>query len=127
MDANTFLTNFPEFAPLRQNNIGTVNYWVVIASKIVTIDKWGDLVDHGQCLYIAHNLAMNAANAAAGAKGKTPGQTSGVLSQKSVDRVSASYDTTAGNIEDGGHWNLTTYGKQYLQLARMIGAGAIQL
>lgn len=42
-------------------------------------------------------------------------------------KVQSANDTGAVALQDGGFFNLTTYGIQFLQLARMVGTGGIQL
>ena len=76
---------------------------------------------------MAHNLALAAGNQLAAMVGGAPGQIKGPVTSKSVDKVSVGYDSGAVALQDGGFFNLTTYGIQFLQLARMVGTGGIQL
>lgn len=85
------------------------------------------MTDQGIELCTAHHLVLAARDEATAAIGGTPGQVTGPQSSKAVDKVSASYDTGAATIDDAGMWNLTTYGVRYLTLARLMGAGGMQL
>lgn len=127
MDAAQFRTDFPEFADTTKYPDSAVNLWLSLGEKTLAPDRWCDYLDLGLELFIAHNLAIAAGNQLAASVGGAPGQVKGPLTSKSVDKVSAGYDTGAVALQDGGFFNLTTYGIQYLQLARMVGTGGIQL
>lgn len=127
MDATQFRTDFPEFADTTAYPDATVNLWLGVAQTTLPADRWGALLDLGTELFIAHHLAIGAGNKKAAAAGGIPGAAGGVIASKSVDKVSVSYDTTAGTIEGGDFWNRTTYGIEFLRYARMMGAGGIQL
>lgn len=123
MDASTFRSDFPEFSDSTAYPDAQVSYWLGIGSKMLRLDAWDELLGHGLELFTAHHLVLARQNAKAAAKGVVAGANSGPQSSKSVDRVSASYDTHSASIEGAGHWNLTTYGTQFIQLARMVGIG----
>ncbi|TJZ75585.1 DUF4054 domain-containing protein [Chitiniphilus eburneus] len=127
MDAQQFRTDFPEFANTSTYPTATVDFWLSLAEKMLPPDRWCDLWGHGLELFTAHHLALGAANQRAAAVGGIPGQVKGPATSKAVDKVSAGYDSGAVTLTDGGFWNLTTYGIEFLQLARMVGAGGIQL
>lgn len=103
-----------------------LDFWSGVAANLVSLDKWGALYTQGIYLFVAHNLVLQRRNINAAAGG-VPGAQTGMQSSKAVGRVSVGYDN--GNVaeQNGGQWNLTTYGLQYLQLARMIGVGGVQL
>ena len=124
--ASTFRTNFPEFANTTTFPDAMVNFWLGLAAKMHDPDRWGDSLDYGVCLFVAHNVALQSKNAKAAASGSVGGS-SGVLASKSVDKVSVSYDTGSATVAGGGAWNLTTYGVQWLQLAKLFGSGGMQL
>ncbi|KAF1069148.1 MAG: hypothetical protein GAK45_01169 [Pseudomonas citronellolis] len=127
MDAAKFRQDFSEFVDPDKYPDSVVNFWLSLASVTLPADRWCDYLDAGIELFTAHNLALAAGNQATAAVGGTPGQVKGPLTAKAVDKVSAGYDSGAATLEDGGFFNLTTYGIQFLQLARMIGSGGIQL
>ena len=127
MDAAQFRADFPEFADTTKYPDSAVNLWLSLGEKTLAPDRWCDYLDVGLELFTAHHLAIAAGNQLAEMVGDTGGQVKGPLNSKSVDKVSAGYNTGAVALQDGGFYNLTTYGIQFLQLARMVGTGGIQL
>lgn len=127
MDAAQFRADFPEFADATKYPDSAVNLWLSLGLKTLAPDRWCDYLDVGLELFIAHNITLAANNQLAEMVGGTAGQVKGPLTSKSVDKVSAGYDTGAVALDGGGFFNLTTYGIQFLQLARMVGTGGIQL
>lgn len=81
---------------------------------------------HAVGLYTAHFLAAYGSTAAGGS-GKESGSGMGVVSSKSVDGASISYDTGSTVEQGAGFWNSTPYGRELWQLMRVFGAGAVQL
>ena len=49
------------------------------------------------------------------------------VSSKSIGGVSVAYNTTLGEMERGGAYNLSVYGREFLALARLVGIGSVQL
>ena len=127
MDVAGFRAAFSEFGDVAAFPADRVSYWLGVAALRVDPAQWGDMAPHGVALLTAHHLALSARNASVAARGGLPGATSGVMTAKAVDKVSASYDAGAVTIEGGAHFNATTYGVQFLELAMMFGAGGFQL
>jgi len=125
--AASFRTDFPEFASTTTYPDATVNFLAGLSANLLDATRWGALLDYGTELFIAHNLVLSAQSVKSSAAGGVPGASSGLTSSKAVDKVSVSYDTASAAVDGAGNWNLTTYGTRYIQLARMIGAGGIQL
>ena len=99
---------------------------VALANRSMPRDRWGEFRDYGECLFVAHFLVLAArANRVADAGG-IPGQPSGVISSKGVGGASMSFDTQAGTLKDGGQWNTTSFGIQWLTFARLVGMGGLQ-
>lgn len=119
-------TQFPEITVSRFPD-AMVQVWLDVADKLVNGARWGDVADFGRHLFAAHHLVLAYGDQAAAARQKLPGQFSGILTSKSADGISASYDASSVTEENGGHWNLTKYGLQYLRLSRMMGIGPIQV
>lgn len=115
----TFRTNFPLFADAVKYPDAMITFWSTIAEAQVALDRWGDIRSQAVELFTAHHLII----AADGNIGKQ----TGIQSNKSVGDVSVGYDTQLSGELNAGHWNLTTYGKMFIRLARMYGAGCIQL
>ena len=119
----SFRSDFPEFATASD---GSVNFWLGVGALLILSCPWGALQDFGTELFIAHNLALEQIAQRAAANGGTPGLNFGVTSGKTVDKLSITYDAEAGVVKDAGHWNLTTYGTRFIQLADLAGAGGYQ-
>ncbi len=128
LDAVTFRELFPEFRDVAAYTDPMVELWLEIAGKLHDADRWGNLIDYGAGLFVAHNLALSAMDGRAAAAGGAPGQAaSGIVSSKSVDKVSVSYDTSGAAEAGMGAWNLTSYGTRYIRLVNLIGIGPIQV
>lgn len=126
MDVAQFRLDFPEFADDAVYTDHMVNFWAGIGVELIDLDRWGNLFTQGQSLFVAHNLVIQRRNMSGAASGGS-GMSFGVVSSKSVGSVSVSYDNSLVVMPNAGQWALTVYGLQYLQLARMIGVGGVQL
>lgn len=109
--------DFPAFADTDKFPDAQVNFWLSFALSMLPESRWAAMLDHGVELMTAHQLTLAARG----------GSTAAPQTSKSVDKVAVSYDTSAVTLDNGGHWNGTSYGIQFLQLARMVGAGGMQL
>lgn len=116
---------FAEFSNQTSYPSSQVQFWLTTATAQLDAGRWGALLDQGLYLFTAHNLSLQAKQIKTAAMGGVPGQASGPLSNKSVDKVSMAFDTNSAAEKDGGHWNMTLYGQQYLRLAKMVGAGPL--
>lgn len=123
----TFRASFPEFSDTTVYPDAMINFWLGLAQQMVRECIWKTAWVQGVSLYIAHELVLASQNQKAAAIGGSPGQSSGIANQKAVGSVNVSYDSQANSEKDAGFWNLTNYGKQFIRLARIFGAGAIQL
>jgi len=123
-----FRTNFPEFTDSTRYPDAQIQFYLTLGSKLLTDARWvtSDLLDYGLQLYVAHQVSLAAQRVASAAAGGQIG-VAGVTSGKAVDKVSVSYDTSAVLEKDAGHWNLTPYGLQFINLVRMAGSGGYQL
>lgn len=122
-----FRADYPEFASSSVYPNAQLQYWLTLAPLLMNSDRWGNLMDLGTAMFMAHHITLEARNQAAAKNGGIPGQSNGPISSKSVDKVSVSYDTGSSIEADAGHWNLTNYGTRFIRLLRMLGAGPIQL
>lgn len=137
--AASFRVDFPEFADIVAYPDAVIAYWLAFgALMMLNTDRWGNgstaaasppttPYDMGLELFAAHNLVLQRQAMKSAAKGGTPGVMTGAVSGKTVGPVTQNYDTNAGIVADAGHWNLTTYGVRFIQLAMMMGSGGIQL
>ena len=127
MDIPAFRSAFPEFSDTTVYPDEQITFWAGIAELQVRQCIWTTMWTKGVMLYVAHEITLAAQSAKAAAIGGTPGSQGGIANSKTVGSVSVGYDSTSTSEKDAGWWNLTTYGKQFIRLARIFGAGAIQL
>lgn len=125
--AGQFVENFPMFGDSTVYPAPTISFWLGVAYQLLQAPRWGTLLDQGAQLFAAHNLVLGMQQQAAANVGGVPGQATGVVSAKSVDGVSISYDVGAGTYPDAGFFNTSTFGTQFWFLVMMVGAGPVQL
>ena len=125
--AASFKTDFCEFSDISLYRDEDITFWLKYAGLLLNANRWGNILDLATELYVAHNLTIERQAKSAAANGAPPGLATGIISAKSVDSVSISYDTNSAMEQDAGHWNLTTYGQRYWRMMRMFGAGPIQI
>jgi len=124
---STFRADFPEFESTIKYPDSMLTFWGTLAENLILIDRWQDMKPFGVELFVAHQLVTASMNIKANEVDGLPGQFLGPANNKSVGEVSVGYDTNMSMELGAGHWNLTSYGKQFIRLARMFGAGAVQL
>lgn len=120
-------SDYPEFTSTVTYPNSAITYWLTVAYSMLNADRWGRQLDLGAAMFVAHNLVLEAKVQAEAKVGGIPGGQVGPINSKSVDKVSLGYDTAVGIVPDAGHWNLSIYGTRFIKLARMMGAGPIQL
>lgn len=120
-------TDFPEFADTVTFPDSTINYWLNVASMMLIPRRWQQMLTVGIELFAAHNIVLEAYASNTVAVGGLPGLSKGAIAGEAVDKGSVSYDTNSTLELDGGNWNLTVYGSRFLRMARMFGAGPIQI
>lgn len=125
--ATLFKVDFCEFDDIALYRDEDINFWIKYAGLLLNANRWGNLLDLGTELFVAHNLVLERQAKLASANGAPPGLATGIISAKSVDNVSISYDTNSAQEKDAGQWNLTTYGQRYWRMMRMFGAGPVQV
>ena len=107
---------------------GRQEAYLDLAAKLVDEGRWGDLYDMGLMLFTAHRLVLaKRAAVAAENTGVAGGGQLGIQTSKSVDGVSVSYDVSSVTMDKAGHYNASSYGLQFVQMARMVGAGPIHV
>lgn len=109
---------------------GRVTFYLGLATKQLSQERWDDMWQEGCFLHAAHHLTLEraAVKVADGTGGMDAAAGAVVATSKSVGGVSKS-ESRAGAAATGnvsaGHWNDTIYGKQYWQLAQLVGAGGL--
>lgn len=124
MDISRFKAILPEFSTTADAQI---EMFLTTGMGLLNADRWGDQLEYGLALFVGHHLAISNRDQIAAAAGGEPGQIKGVVTSKSVDKVAVSYDGTLGTYEGAGFWNQTNYGVRFFQLARLVGAGGVQI
>jgi hypothetical protein len=137
--AAIFRQAYPEFTDVAKYPDTMVDFWIGVAAVMLPAQTWGvgvvpvtlpltALYDIGALNYVAHQVTVEARAVAAVAAGGDPGQASkGPITGESVGGVSRSYDAAATLLESGGDWNRTIYGVRFLQIARMVGSGPVEI
>lgn len=127
MDTVQFRKDFPEFSDTAKFPNQQIEFWGGMGEKLISADRFGTLYREAVELFTAHNIVLSAPSRAAAATGGVPGGNAGAVASKAVGSVNVSYDTASSMEANAGHWNQTTYGRQYIHLVRLIGQGCYQL
>jgi hypothetical protein len=126
-DLTQFRTDFPEFADSTKYPDSLVTFWSGIGVARMNPRRWGSLYDQGLELFTAHSISIARADQDQAAMGNTPGNSSGVIASQGAGPLSFSVDTKTSEVKDAQSFNLTTYGKEFYQLAMLVGIGGAQL
>lgn len=123
MTPTEFRQQIPQFADTAKYPDAQVQMYLGMAEASLPASRWGELYGFGLALFTAHNLALDQMS-----NGPIPGRSQfGLVASKSVGPASVSYDNSLFMLPDAGHWSLTMFGTRFLQTARLVGAGGIQL
>ncbi|EIA6527238.1 DUF4054 domain-containing protein [Escherichia coli] len=123
-----FRADFPEFADKTKYPDASVNFYLNQADCLLNQDVFGCQFVYLAELFTAHYTELRGkAIAGAAASGGVNSSGGGVLTSKSVDKVSASYDVSGVIDPDAGFWNNTGYGREFYWWWSMSGAGGRQL
>lgn len=115
MTPSEFKAIFTEFAAKSDD---AVQFFLTQAENHVDEATWGDLFEEGVMYYTAHQLKMRDDEAA----GNTA---AGSIASKSAGGVSISYSGAVQASSATNPFNSTSYGRQYVYLARQAGRGAV--
>lgn len=122
-----FRRDFPQFKDTTKFPDTVVQFRLNLADTLIDGSAMRDMFPYLAELFVAHYMALYASDTAAGALGGVGGSTSGVVTSKSVDKVSVSYDNSSTLNADAGFWNFSRYGAEFWQLLQFFGYGGIQL
>ena len=103
-----------------------VETYLKLALNFVPADRWGETWAYGVSLVCAHLLTIYRMSMNDIAKGGS-GNVVGVVTSVSAIGVSKGINVDIGSIENGGFWNTTQFGRQYLTFVRLFGFGVKQL
>ena len=118
---------FPAFADSAKYPDVMLVLWAGVAVSMVGASRWGEQVQLGRALFIAHNLTIDGMSGAEAARGGFAGLLRGPIVSESGDKVSVAFATANLMDPSAGHWNMTVYGVRYWSLMRIFGAGPIQV
>ena len=102
-----------------------VQFWMRLAQKLLNKKRWGNLLEEGLYLFMAHNLTVENQIVNAGTGGGSIGAVTSESQSIGDTSFSQGYDTSAYSKD--GQMAATVYGQQYLDLVRIVGAGGVQL
>ena len=122
-----FRTSFPEFSDAVAYPTATITFWAGLAAAQVPQNVWKSQWLVGVSLYVAHEITIASQNAKISTVGGMPGTSGGVPNTKTVGNATVGFDSQSTSEANAAYWNLTNYGKQFIRLCRIFGAGAIQL
>lgn len=123
-----FRTLFPQFADeTRYPNI-RITPRLTLADNLLSENRFGaDIFPYVAGLFVAHYLYLDAQDNRSTAIGGAGGANSGVLTSKSVDKVSMGYDAGMTLNPNAAFWNNSRYGSEFYEYLMLFGAGAVQL
>lgn len=142
-----FIQDYSEFSNQTRYPQSSVEYWIGIAYVLLTQPLYGtsfwdttpgpfiptgqtvgrSMQDFGVELFTAHNLALEVQADDAASLNAVPGTVGGSLTGRTVNGLTVVYDTAGSLEKDGGHYNLTTYGRRLLRMIKIVGALPIQV
>ncbi|MBN3093489.1 DUF4054 domain-containing protein [Pectobacterium brasiliense] len=123
-----FRTDYPEFANETCYPNSLIFRSLLKADAVLDQNMQGDQFVLLAELFTAHYAELGGKTLAASvAGGGVNSSGGGVLTSKSVDKVSASYDVSGIINPDAGFWNNTGYGREFFWWWSMYGAGGRQL
>lgn len=121
-----FLQTFPEFSNTTVYPDAMVKTWVVPGVTIISQQLFGEQYNLAVCLWIAHNIVLEARELKTANGGKIVGTATGPVASKSIDKLSIAYSSAATSA-DGGAFNLTTYGLRLWQMLKGFTTGPFYL
>ncbi|MEB0790625.1 DUF4054 domain-containing protein [Citrobacter portucalensis] len=127
--SDQFRTDFPEFANTSVYSDSLIGMYLAQADCLLNQDVFGCQFVAVVELYVAYFAEIRGKVIAAATRngGSVNTNVGGMLTSKSVDKVSASYDVSGGINPDAGFWNDNWYGRQFYWWWSMSGAGGRQL
>ncbi|MBC8947219.1 DUF4054 domain-containing protein [Xenorhabdus indica] len=123
-----FRTDFPEFTDPTRYPDTAIQFYLGQADTLLDQDRHGDQFVYLAELFTAHYVELRGKAIARSAMGGGVNSAGGgIVSSKTVDKVSVSYDTSGVINPDAGFWNNTAYGREFYWWWSMFGAGGRQL
>lgn len=124
-----FLAFFPQFTGKVPDSV--LDFYIRLANNSLSYSRWGDQWEMGMTLFVAHYITLYL-QATAGLDANSPVQqvisnslAQGLVASKSAGSLSKSYDYGSVNDDFAGYgtWKLTSFGQQFITIAKLIGKG----
>lgn len=123
-----FRETFPQYADETKYPTPMIQARLNLADALLSESRFGEeIFPYIVGLYVAHYLYLYTVDMRSVAAGAAGGVNTGILTAKSVDKVSASYDASQTLDPNAGFWNNSRHGSEFWEYLMMFGAGAIQL
>lgn len=124
-DIEKFRRDFPEFSEssIQVYSDALITFWAGIGDLTLNVERWDTFLDYGMALFVAHNITMAISNQETASLGGIAGTNFGLVTNESAGDVSVGLDINAIIEEGGGNYNMTSYGRSFLRLARIVGSG----
>lgn len=132
-----FLEVYPQFGQDSKGNYNVplivLEMYLDMANSCIKKNRWHSKWKFGMCLYIAHFCTLHLQSMVdvdLGAKGIAEASKSqGLETSVSVGDVSVStdYSIATANITGYTGWGLTSFGQQFISLARLVGKGGMYI
>lgn len=126
-----FFSIYPQFQGVEGLSEEIIEMYIQFADDVVNIKRWGRQWKLGMSLFVAHFCTIYLMTyqdpASSAAAVIASAQTKGLVSSKSVGDVSVSYDFSLAvqDVDRWGQFNLTTFGNQFVSLARLLSKGGM--
>lgn len=125
--SDQFRTDFPEFSDPARYPTASINFYLNQADCLLDQDVFGCQFVYLAELFTAHYTELRGKAISGAAGGGVNTSTGGMVTSKSVDKVSVGYDVSGVINPDAGFWNNTAYGREFYWWWSMSGAGGRQL
>ncbi|MCG3461538.1 DUF4054 domain-containing protein [Xenorhabdus bovienii] len=122
-----FRADFPEFSDKTRYPDTAIQFYLGQADTVLDQDRHGDQFIYLAELFTAHYVELKGKAIASASVSGVNTAGGGVVTSKSVDKVSVGYDTSGIINPEAGFWNNTAYGREFYWWWSMFGAGGRQL
>ncbi len=120
-----FFRIYPQFQAALPEEI--IQMYLDFAHHCIRYSRWKNGFQIGIGLFVAHfcTLYLQSFSDSSAQSVINAGQSKGLVTSKTVDGVSVSYDyaTALQDLSEWGGWTMTTYGTQLVMLAKLYGKG----
>jgi hypothetical protein len=138
VSVKVFRDNFQEFSDPAAYPDEAVQFWLdaayvdlggapLLPSPCVpaTQGRFGAHLDLAAELFTAHMLVLGRRNVIESSFSRVPGAAVGLVSSRSVDKVSVSYDFSMISEKGAGFWAMSQYGLRFFWLLRQHCLGPV--